>query len=74
MIAFLVSKVETHLDELVADERITQVEADERLAEAEEHITEMVNSEIPEPGEGPMGGGRGGRGPGFGPGFNHPEA
>ena len=74
LIAYLITQVEDHLDELVADERITQDEADDKLADAEDHITEMVNSDIPEPGTGPMGGGRGGRGPGFGPGFNHPEA
>ncbi|HLE39363.1 MAG TPA: hypothetical protein VJA44_06895 [Acidimicrobiia bacterium] len=64
LIAYLVSQVEEHLDEAVANERITQEEADEKLADAEEHITELVNSDIPEPGDRPMG--RGGRGPGFG--------
>lgn len=73
LIAYLITQVEEHLDEMVADERITQAEADDRLADAEEHLTEMVNGDIPEPGDGPMG--RGGRGPGFGPGFGeHPEA
>lgn len=56
------SQVEEHLAEGVAAERITQEEADEKLAQAEEHITELVNSDIPEPGDRPFG--RGGRGPG----------
>jgi hypothetical protein len=72
LIAYLVSQVEEHLATAVEDGRITEDEAAERLADAEEHITEMVNSEIPEPGTGPRG--RGGRGPGFGPGFGGPEA
>jgi polyhydroxyalkanoate synthesis regulator phasin len=64
LIAYLVAQVEEHLEEAVDAGRITQEEADEKLADAEEHITEMVNSEIPEPGDRPLG--RGGRGPGFG--------
>ncbi|MEK7252579.1 MAG: hypothetical protein AAB198_04960 [Actinomycetota bacterium] len=66
LIAYLVSQVEEHLAKGVADGRITQEEADEKLAEAEEHITELVNSDIPEPGDRPFR--RGGRGPGSGDG------
>lgn len=66
LVAFLIDKVEEHLAQAVADGRITQEEADEKLADAEEHITDMVNSDIPEPGDRPWR--RGGGGPGFGPG------
>lgn len=66
LIAYLVAQAEEHIAQAVADGRITQEEADERLADLEEHITDRVNSDIPEPGEGPMGEGRGGRGGGRG--------
>jgi hypothetical protein len=73
LIAYLITQVEEHLAQAVADGRITQDEADEKLADAEDHITELVNGEIPEPGDHPMR--RGGRGPGFGPGFgDQPDA
>lgn len=69
LIAYLVTQVEEHLATAVEEGRITEDEAAEKLADAEERITEMVNSDIPEPGEG-----RRGRGPRFGPGFEAPEA
>ena len=64
LIAYLVDQAEEHIADAVADGRMTQEEADEKLAELEDHITELVNSDIPEPGDRPMGGGRGGHGPG----------
>jgi polyhydroxyalkanoate synthesis regulator phasin len=66
LIAALVADVEEKLDGAVAEGRITQEEADEKLAEATERITTFVN-EGPqhEEGEGPGGRGRGGPG-GFG--------
>jgi polyhydroxyalkanoate synthesis regulator phasin len=64
VIDYLVGQAEEHLAEAVADGKFDQAEADEKLAQATERITEMVNSDIPEPGEG---GPRGRRGPG-GPG------
>lgn len=66
LIAYLVAQVEEHLATAVEEGRITEEEAAEKLADATEHITEMVNSDIPEP--------RGERGPRFGPGFGAPEA
>ena len=63
LIAYLVAQAEEHLATAVADGRMTQAEADEKLADAEEHITELVNSPIPEPGDRPMGG-HGEHGPG----------
>ncbi len=82
--------VETLVDALVAaaseriataveEGRLTQEQADERLADLEERITERVNSEAPLAGPGPRGGGdgpRGGGGPwgdGRGPGERAPE-
>ena len=59
LITYLVSQVEEHLATAVEEGRITADEAEEKLAEAEEHITELVNGDIPEPR-------RGGRGPRFG--------
>lgn len=61
LIAYLVERAEEHIADAVADGRMTQEEADEKLADLEAHITELVNSDIPER---PMGRGRGGRGPG----------
>ena len=64
LIAFLVADVEEHLADAVENGRITQEEADEKLAEAEERITTFVNEGPPErperEGFGP--GGRRGRG------------
>jgi polyhydroxyalkanoate synthesis regulator phasin len=69
LIAFLVDQAEERIADGVADGRMTQDEADEKLADLEDHITELVNSDIPEPGDRPMGGGgRGGHGPGGGEG------
>jgi hypothetical protein len=48
----LVAEAEAHLDEKVAEGGLTQEEADERLAEITEQITDRVND----------GGGRGGKG------------
>lgn len=66
LISFLVGRAEERLDQAVADGKIEQADADEKLAEATEKITEMVNSEIPED-AGQRGGGR--RGPGGQGGF-----
>jgi hypothetical protein len=41
----LVDEVETHLDEEVAEGDLTQAEADEKLANTTERITELVNRE-----------------------------
>ena len=62
MIDALIVDLDEHLDNAVEAERLTQEEADERLAEGTERITDMVNGEL-EPGER----GFGPRGPG-GPG------
>lgn len=53
----MVAELKTHLDEEVAAGEHTQEEADERLAEATERITAMVNGERPAdgPGFGPHG-------------------
>jgi len=70
LISFLVDKVEAHLDEAVANGRITEDQKAEMLANATEHITDMVNGEIPDR---PFLGGPGGPGfggPGPGPDFN----
>ena len=48
LISFLVGQAEERLDQAVADGKIEQAEADEKLAEVTDKITEMVNSEIPE--------------------------
>ena len=59
LIAYLVSQVEEHLATAVEEGRLTEAEAAEKLATAEERITELVNGDIPEPRQG-------GRGPRFG--------
>jgi hypothetical protein len=66
LIDHLVGVAEEHLDEAVADGRITEDEKAERLAEATEHITALVNGDLERPllGEGPGPGM--GRGPGMG--------
>jgi hypothetical protein len=43
----MVADLETHLAEKVAEGDLTQEEADERLATAQEHITALVNGELP---------------------------
>ena len=66
LISFLVDKVEAHLDEAVANGRITEDQKAELLANDTEHITDMVNGPIPDrpfPGR-PGGPGFGGFGPG----------
>jgi hypothetical protein len=47
----LVAEATTHLDEAVANGRLTEAEASERAADLEEHITAHVNGE--HPGRGP---------------------
>lgn len=48
----LVSAAEERIAEHVADGDLSQEEADERLAEVEERITDRVNGEAPERGDG----------------------
>lgn len=68
LVAFLLEKLESHLAIAVENGRITQEQADERLADAETQLTDMVNGEIPTPPAGRPGGrGPGGRGFGGGP-------
>ena len=43
----LVNAAKEHLDEAVANGRLTQEEADAKLAEITERITEMVNTARP---------------------------
>ena len=62
LIEYLVTKAEEHLAQAVDNDRIDQATADEKLAEIEERVTEMVNGEIPEF-QGRPGPGRGGGGP-----------
>lgn len=47
VVAALVAAAEERLDLAVADERITQDEADAKLTEVEERITAMVDGELP---------------------------
>ena len=64
LVDFLVGKVEERVNEAVANERITQEQADEILANAEERINELVDREgLPGPGLRPGFDPRGG--PGF---------
>jgi hypothetical protein len=63
LVEALVTAQAERIAEAVADGRITQEEADERLADLEERVTERVTSPLPDRGE------RHGRGgPGGGPG------
>lgn len=59
----VVTKVSEKLAQKVADGDMTQAEADERLAQVKEKVTEAVNSPLPENGQGNQGnrGKRGGR-------------
>lgn len=57
----MVAEAKTRLDQAVTDQKLTQAEADQRLAEITGRITEMVNGQMP-----PGGPGMGGPG---GPGF-----
>ena len=52
LVAALVQAQEERIAAAVEDGRLTQDEADERLADVEERVTERVNSEAPERGEG----------------------
>ncbi|WP_298989066.1 hypothetical protein [uncultured Pseudokineococcus sp.] len=67
LVAALVDAARTHLDEEVADGRITQAQADERAADLETRIGELVTTEVGDRPLGPGGHGPGGHGPG-GPG------
>jgi polyhydroxyalkanoate synthesis regulator phasin len=55
----LVQAAKEHIAQEVEDGRLTQEQADERLADLEQRITERVNSELPDR---PDGGHRGGHG------------
>jgi hypothetical protein len=50
LVAALVADEKAELDEAVADGRITQAQADEHLAQAEERFRELVNGTLPERG------------------------
>jgi len=69
VIDHLLTLCEERLSTAVENGRITEDEKAERLASAEERITDMVTSELPDPGDRPMLGRHGGfGGPGeFGP-------
>lgn len=45
----LVGRLESRLEDAVNAGRITQDQADERLARAREHFTDLVNGELPKP-------------------------
>jgi polyhydroxyalkanoate synthesis regulator phasin len=64
LIDHLIGLCSDRLDEAVANGNLTEEEAAEKLADAEERITNMVNSEIPEPNDRPFRGRRGGPGGG----------
>lgn len=65
LVDFLVGHIAERLDQAVADGKLEQSAADDRLAAAEERITEIVSSDIPKKaGRHPSGRGRGF---GFGP-------
>jgi len=65
LVDFLVGNVADRLDEAVAAGTITEEQAAERLEQATEHITDLVNGDLPER---PEGFGRGGPGGRFAPG------
>jgi len=74
LVDHLLGLAEAHLDQAVADGRLTEEEAAERLAEATERLTDLMNGELEMPwladgfrGHGPRSGGRFGPGPGGGP-------
>ncbi|MCB2224138.1 MAG: hypothetical protein KQH83_08185 [Actinobacteria bacterium] len=73
VIAAMVAQAEERLAQAVEDGKLTQDEADEKLAEAEERITTFVNEGPPERPEGEGPGGRPGHRPG-GPGGPEGEA
>lgn len=51
LVDFLVQQAEERLAQAVADGRIEQSDADARLADITERITDLVNRELPTPGE-----------------------
>ena len=55
VVASLMGEAEVRLDSAVADERLTQAEADDKLVEIEDHITDLVNGEIEFRAHGPGG-------------------
>lgn len=61
LIDAIVAEITEHVNEEVADGEITQEEADERLADVDEHVIDMVNA------SGEFRAGGPGRGPGGGP-------
>jgi hypothetical protein len=71
----IVANAEERLARAVEDGWLTQEQADEKAAELREHVTDLVNGELPAFGRGPwlgVGPGRGfGPGHGFGPGIGH---
>jgi hypothetical protein len=69
VIAELVAEATTHINEKVAEGRITQEQADERLAELEDRITARLDGTLERP-ERPEGEGRRGRGGRGGQGFD----
>jgi hypothetical protein len=52
----IVAEMNSHLDEAVAAGRLTQAQADERKANANERATDLVNGELPARGPGGPGG------------------
>ncbi|MCJ7726377.1 MAG: hypothetical protein MUP76_08345 [Acidimicrobiia bacterium] len=77
LIAAMVADAGEHLAQAVTDGKMTQEEADEKLADVEDRITTFVNEGPPERPEGAGGPGRPGghRGPGgFGPGGEPPAS
>lgn len=50
----MVVDAQEHLDQAVEDGRLTQAEANERLAEIEQHVTALVNGELPDRGQRPF--------------------
>jgi len=76
LIAYLLEQLEAHLDEAVADGKITEEQQVEALENAEERITAVVNGDVDLPRPGHRRPHRGGPGfaPGFGPGFDAPPS
>lgn len=67
LVAVLLDEIEEHLDQAVENGRITEDQKDEHLAQAEEHLTALVNGEVEFPGHDRLGPGKGPRGNGPGP-------
>lgn len=51
----MVAAQTTHINQGVTDGKLTQAQADERLADVTEHVTDMVNNLRPAPGQGHRG-------------------